>query len=49
MGESFFHLTVPAAQKRLEHDTERIDALISELEDKKQECIEGMSELKVHL
>lgn len=49
MGEAFFYLRLPAAQKQLRQDVKRYDGEISKLNTRAEECEKGMKELKVLL
>ncbi|PAV18487.1 Prefoldin subunit 4 [Pyrrhoderma noxium] len=49
IGESFVHLPLPRALKRLENDTSELDAEISRIKDRVEETEKEMKELKLVL
>lgn len=49
IGESFVHLPLPRALKRLEHDTSELDSEISRIKDRVEETEKEMKELKLVL
>ncbi|KAI5115693.1 hypothetical protein M0805_002836 [Coniferiporia weirii] len=49
VGETFMHMPLPRALKRLEHDSAAIDAEIAKLTDGVEECEKGMKGLKLIL
>ncbi|EIN11769.1 Prefoldin subunit 4 [Punctularia strigosozonata HHB-11173 SS5] len=49
IGETFVHVPLNRALKRLERDQGSIDSQLSELADKAEVCEKGMKELKVIL
>ncbi|THH05348.1 hypothetical protein EW145_g4862 [Phellinidium pouzarii] len=49
VGETFIHMPLSRALKRLEHDAAAIDTEIAKLSDGVDECESGMKELKLVL
>ena len=49
MGEAFFYLSLPDAQRQLRRDLKRYDGDLAGLKQRAEECERGMKDLKVLL